>query len=412
LRHTRLVLLATLLGALLSGWCGNTEPKPKDGPPPLPTSAKPAAPARLQVLTEKEVTFYPTYGYKDAKGWNIDLRGWVHEDRPQLHRLLEILSNCSEAEMGNFRSRSADLLDDDKTFEKVIIKFDSDPDDKPYELSRSLSDGIVKLNLVLTDEKATQLLGTQASSNGWLTYRAVSSEHTGLGRVRLIEPDPNGVSLVSDIDDTIKITEIPAGTDIVLRNTFCLDFKSVREPDMAMKYKALGDIPIHYVSGGPEQLFGPLYDYLITGEGGFPEGTFHLKFFPKTLFSRETTRNLRDFIMSSLEVTYQHKLKEITTLMERFPDRKFILVGDSGEVDPEVYNEVRKRRPEQVKEIWIRDVINDELVNQFRLEGMTVIPVNPPICIESKHFAHLAAKMKEIYPTKTYQRNMAPPCGQ
>ena len=409
MKLTRLLLIAILMAAPFSGWCSDNDAKPVDGPPPLPTP--PPAPKRLQVLTEKEVTFYPTYGYKDAAGWNINLRGWVHEDRPQLHKFLERFSKCSEPEMGNFRSRTADILDDDKTFEKVIIKFDSDPDDKSYELSKSGSDGIVKLSLVFSNEKATQLLQKQTSSNGWLTYRAVSSKHTGLGRVRLIEPDPNGVSLVSDIDDTIKITGIPAGKDTVLRNTFCVDFKPVRDPDMAMKYKQVGDIPVHYVSGGPEQMFGPLYDYLITGEGGFPEGTFHLKFFPKNFFSSETTKNLIDFINSSLEVTYQHKLKEITTLMERFPDRKFILVGDSGEIDPEVYYEVRKRKPAQVKEIWIRDVINDDAVNHFRLEGMTIIPVSPPVCVENKHFDHLVAKIKEIYPTKTYQRNTAPPCG-
>ena len=399
------------MAAPFSGWCSDNDAKPISGPPPLPTPAPSTAPQRLQVLTEKEVTFYPTYGYKDAKGWNINLRGWVHEDRPKLHKLLERFSKCSEPEMGNFRSRTADIMDDDKTFETVIIKFDSDPDDKAYELSRSRSDGIVRLSLVFSNEKAAQLLEKQGSSNGWLTYRAVSGKHTGLGRIRLIEPDPNGLSLVSDIDDTIKITEIPAGKDVVLRNTFCVDFKPVRDPDMAMKYKELGDIPVHYVSGGPEQMFGPLYDYLITGDGGFPEGTFHLKFFPKNFFSSETTKNLIDFINSSLEVTYQHKLKEITTLMERFPDRKFILAGDSGEIDPEVYHEVRKRKPAQVKEIWIRDVINDNAVNHFRLEGMTIIPVSPPACVADKHFDHLTAKSKEIYPTKTYQRNTAPPCG-
>jgi hypothetical protein len=390
----------------------NAGPKPIETPSPQATPTNPAASPRPKVLTGKEVTFYPTYGYKDTKGWNINLRGWVHEDRPRLHQLLERFSKCNEAEMDNFRSRTADFMDDDKTFEKVIIKFDSDPDDQPYELSRSGSDGIVRLKLLLTEEKAAQLLEKQGSLNGWLTYRTVSAKHTGLGRVRLIAPDPNGISLVSDIDDTIKITEIPAGKDIVLRNTFCIDFKPVREPDMALKYKAAGDIPIHYVSGGPEQMFGPLYDYLIAGEGGFPEGTFHLKFFPKTAFSPTTTRNLVEFVKSGLNVTYEHKLKEITTLMERFPERKFILVGDSGEVDPEVYYTVRKRRPAQVKEIWIRDIINDAALNDFRLEGMTIIPVNPPVCIESKHFAHLAAKVKEIHLTKTYQRNMAPPCGQ
>lgn len=411
--HTHLLLLQILVAALLYGSCSGTGPNLGNATPTHGNAPKSAAvPKRILAPLGKEVTFYPTYGYRDGSGWNIALRGWVHEDRPDMNKLLERFSKCSESEMATFRSRSADFLDDDKTREEVIIKFDSDPDDKPYEFSRSKSDGIAKLNLVFTDEKAKELLGKQGSSNGWLTYRTVSGEHSGLGRVRLIEPDPNGVSLVSDIDDTIKITEVPGKKDVVLRNTFCLEFRPVREPDMATSYKGLGDIPIHYVSGGPEQLFGPLYDYLITGAGGFPEGTFHLKFVPKTAFSRETSSNFINYIKSSLEVTYKHKLAEITTLMERFPNRKFILVGDSGEIDPEVYSEIKKRRPAQVKEIWIRDVINDNVVNHFRLEGMTVIPVNPPVCVEDNHFIHLSKKVKEIYPTQTLKRNTTAPCGQ
>ncbi|MEK6280912.1 MAG: phosphatase domain-containing protein [Acidobacteriota bacterium] len=408
MKHTHLLLLTTLLAAILSGWCG---PRQKDGSV-LPSFVKQGAPERLKVVTEKEVTFYPTYSYKDAQGWNINLRGLVHKDQPLANHALAAFSKCNEGEETTFRARSGDLLDDAKTFEEVFIKFDSDPEDKPYKSPRSKSDGIVNLKLVLSDEQATRLLDQQNSSNGWLTYRAVSREHTGLGRVRLIQPDPNGISLVSDIDDTIKITQVPAGRDIVLRNTFCLDFKPVLEPDMAARYKELGDIPIHYVSGGPEQLFGPLYDYLIAGDGRFPEGTVHLKFFPTTAFSLETSRNLIEFIRSSLEVTYDHKLDTIETLMDKYPDRKFILVGDSGEIDPEVYNEVRKRRPAQVKEIWIRDVINDNVVNPFRLIGMTVIPVNPPVCMDDKHFDHLTKKFKKTYPNKTYQRNTTPPCGQ
>ena len=258
-----------------------------------------AAPARLQVQTEKEVTFYPTYGYRAGTNWNAQLRGWVHEDEKVRAegavKILKLIAKCNDAEVATVRSRSADFVDDNKKSEKVLVKFDSDPDNKAYEFTESKGDGIVKLDLVLTDDQAKRLLEQQKSPNGWLTFRAVSKEHTGLGRVRLIEPDPNGLSLISDIDDTIKATEVPAGTDTVLRNTFCLDFKSVVVPDMAAAYKGLGDIPVHYVSGGPEQLFGPLYDFLITGPGAFPEGTFHLKFFSGHP-SLESTNTLMRFL--------------------------------------------------------------------------------------------------------------------
>jgi phosphatidate phosphatase APP1 len=413
--NTHLAFLVVLIAALISGWCNGPEPpKPPSTPTPAP-STKTNALARLSVQTGKEVTFYPTYGYRVGTGWNAQLRGWVHEHRKieaeAPSRLLKLIAKCDDTQMKIVRSRSADLMDDDKNFEKVKVKFDSDPENKEYDFSKTESEGIYKLDLAFTDEKAKQLLEQQHSSNGWLTYRATSENHTGLGRVRLIEPDPNGVSLISDIDDTIKITEVPAGQATVLKNTFCLPFRAVPEPDLLAKYKLGDDIPVHYVSGGPEQLFGPLYDFLIIDPGGFPEGTFHLKFFPKNP-SIASASNIVRSLISSLDATYDHKLHEITTLMDRFPDRKFILVGDSGEVDPEVYNEIKKQRPAQVKEIVIRDVINDAVVNPFRLAGMTPIPVNPPICVEQTHFEHLSKKVEKFHPErpKPYIRN--PACGK
>jgi phosphatidate phosphatase APP1 len=39
-----------------------------------------------------------------------------------------------------------------------------------------------------------------------------------------------------------------------------------------------------------------------------------------------------------------------------FPRRKFLLVGDSGERDPEVYAEVARRHPDRVAGVAIREV--------------------------------------------------------
>ena len=99
--------------------------------------------------------------------------------------------------------------------------------------------------------------------------------------------------------------------------------------------------------------------------------------------------------------------------MNRFPRRQFILVGDSGEVDPEVYKRIKNDRPNQVKEIRIRDLINDAdpNANPYRLEGMVIIKADPVICVEEDHFKSLSKKLKEIDPTINYRRNTSPPCG-
>lgn len=407
---SRLLLLNVILVALLSGCSDKTDSVTNLLAPASPTPTPSTAPARLSAGTGEEVTFYPTFGYKDANGWVINLRGWVHEDSTIGNKLRAEFKECGDENRAIFQARTVDLVDESKKFERVIIKFDSDPENKTYEnVNRSKSDGIVTIDLNLTDERAKLLLEKQGSANGWLTYRAISGDHTGLGRVKLIESG-GGESLVSDIDDTIKITQVPAEKKLVLRNTFCLEFQPVLEPDMARMYKDRGDIPVHYISGGPEQMFGPLYDYLITGPGGFPEGTFHLKFFATPL-TAHGLRTIIDTAKGSMTVTKAHKIDKIKWLMEKFPERQFTLVGDSGEVDPEVYNEIKKLRPAQVKEIIIRDVINDDVVNHYRLAGMTIIKVAQPVCMDLKHFKDLKEIVNKAHPSEAYQRNSAPPCA-
>ena len=408
------VLLFTILFVALFGRCTKA-PEPGKGPiGALVNKLKSAAPPRLPAGEGEEVTFFPTYGYRAGNGWNIHLRSWAHQNRSHLDRavtklatvIATVKNKCDAAEMANFQSRANDFEDRDKSLEKVIIRFDADPEGKAYEFDhRSDANGIAELDLTLTDERAKQLLASQQSANGWLTFSAISDDHTGRGRIRLIEPQ--GVSLISDIDDTIKITDIPAGKDTVLKNTFCREFKSL--PEMAKSYSDLVDVPVHYVSGGPQQMFGPLYDFLIVEPGGFPEGTFHLNFFPHNILSADTIR----LVAGGFTSTFDHKVNEITKIMNKFPQRQFILVGDSGEVDPEVYKRIRSDRPNQVKEIQIRDLINDSdpNANPYRLEGMVIIKADPVICVDEGHFKSLAKKLKEIDPTKTYKRNTAAPCG-
>ena len=202
--HNRLLLLTTLMVALFSGWCTREAPKPENKVSALVNEVKSTAPQRLPAGSGEEVTFFPTYGYREGNGWNIKVRGWVHQDRSHLNKIVTKLmtalatvkNKCDSTEMTNFQSRSSDFEDDDKSLEKVIIKFDSDPDAKLYEFNRrSDANGIVVLDLTLTDDRAKQLLVSENSANGWLTFSAASGEHTGRGRIRLIEPD--GVSLIS-----------------------------------------------------------------------------------------------------------------------------------------------------------------------------------------------------------------------
>ena len=71
--------------------------------------------------------------------------------------------------------------------------------------------------------------------------------------------------------------------------------------------------------------------------------------------------------------TTEQKLLQISRIIGHFPERRFVLVGDSGEHDPEVYRDVRDRFPDQIEAIWIRDVVDDRHRNPERLKGMQII---------------------------------------
>jgi hypothetical protein len=133
--------------------------------------------------------------------------------------------------------------------------------------------------------------------------------------------DPEGVSVISDIDDTIKETEVTAGTRVVLRNTFLKDMQEV--PGMASVYNSWwkqGAV-FHYVSNSPWQLIPTLLEFFESHK--FPRGSAHLRLHDSVLKAYFTPQA-------------EHKLRSIRGIMRDFPQRKFILIGDSGEVDMEM----------------------------------------------------------------------------
>src|SRR6185503_17819591 len=353
-----------------------------------------------------EVTIYPTYGFLQATDWAIPLRGWVHQNRrlPDhlINELAQAVIHCTNDELSTFGPRFDDFADDSRSKKVVTIQFDGD--DEQHSFPASDLNGLIEMTVKMPADKAQALLARR-NSGGWLNFNVVSEGHRGTGKVNLI--GPRGLSVVSDIDDTIKVTEVPGDRNIVLKNTFCRPFVALSS--MIERYRGLGDAAFHYVSGGPCQLYEPLSEFLASA--GFPLGTFHLNYFPKNFLSEDTRALLIDSICGSLSRTYDHKVEQITRLMERFPEREFILSGDSGELDVEVYNRIRELFGARVREIWIRDVINDKAVNAFRLEGVnTIIEAEKIVCPTAEHHEKLTVVMQREH-QRPYAKNNLPPCA-
>ena len=182
--------------------------------------------------------------------------------------------------------------------------------------------------------------------------------------------------MISDIDDTIKVTEITAGEPTVLMNTFFRDFAAVS--CMAEMYRGVGgDVAFHYVSGGPWQMYRPLDDFLFSDPIVFPLGSFHMKSLRTNVFEKGSYEDAWKIIANgSQQATFEQKLMQIGAIMNHFPGRDFTLIGDSGEKDPEVYKQIREDFPRQVREIVIRVVADQATAASARFGGMILIPSN------------------------------------
>lgn len=159
--------------------------------------------------------------------------------------------------------------------------------------------------------------------------------------------EPTGVSLISDIDDTIKHSAIGGGAKEIFRNTFARELDELVVHGVKEWYNKLASmgVKMHYVSNSPWQLYPLLKQYFRLA--GLPPGSFHLK-------------RYSGMLQGIFEPTAERKRGALEQIMQDFPYRKFILVGDSGEADLEVYTELALAYPGRVLGIFIRDITTPE----------------------------------------------------
>jgi phosphatidate phosphatase APP1 len=65
---------------------------------------------------------------------------------------------------------------------------------------------------------------------------------------------------------------------------------------------------------------------------------------------------LKDWSPTVLGKHRSHKLGIIRTLLRTYPQLPFVLIGDSGEKDPEIYHQAAREHPGRIRAIYIRDV--------------------------------------------------------
>jgi Uncharacterized conserved protein (DUF2183) len=320
-----------------------------------------------EIKPDEQVVFFPTAAWYDEEEshWNVPIHGWIFEpehntwSREAVFDLLDDTLQFDEDSMDEklFRRRSAWLMVDNERGKRVQIRLG----ESLYDLTASTANGHFHTTLSISAEEAAKL-GVPPARDSWVKFSAVTQPtdpRTFSGQVQFVWPQ--GTSVVSDIDDTLKISDV-VDKKKLLENTFLKPYQATPGMIEAMRHLSQPAAAFHYVSASPWQLFPELQSF--TDEAGYPRGSWHLKSF----------RVLDRSFINLLTDPVNYKLAALEPILKRWPSRRFILIGDTGEKDPEVYGELARRYPEQIQKIWLRDVTGDKQVTARHQAAMRDVP--------------------------------------
>ena len=165
-----------------------------------------------------------------------------------------------------------------------------------------------------------------------------------------IAPDRSRRVIISDIDDTVMYTGVANKIKAFWR-LFAQDAESrVAFPGVSALYNALHDgasgnerNPLLYVSRGPWGIYEMLDAFFDAHD--IPIGPI--------LFLREWNVRLKSPLPRRAE---DHKADLIRSMLSLYSEMPFVLIGDSGQHDPEIYAKIVREHPDRVTAVYIRDV--------------------------------------------------------
>lgn len=295
-----------------------------------PAEPAPATSAAARISGKPlQVKLYRSYGNQET----VHIRGRVMEPEPQPP------VNADDSTLTNFL-RNLDNLSVD---EKVGIKVDLTIEGRTVRLV-SDAQGMLLVSSELFGQLKPGLHTVTAQLVPGQGYWAPLSEN----RLVIHPEQADSLGYVTDIDDTIKVSDVVNKLNAVRRLLFLNEKTAQAIAGTAALYQVLEqhdskqDGDIHYLSGSPLNLAEAIYQFLDIND--FPRGAVDLK---KWGFQKGDDNPIQQT---------DYKQAKLRLLLNTYPKRVFICFGDSGEKDPEIYRQISSEFPGRIKAIFINNV--------------------------------------------------------
>jgi phosphatidate phosphatase APP1 len=304
------------------------------------------------LFDKEDLLLVPSVAFRDhssslSSHWILYNQGWYYEENPVKALLME---------------KSLEIIVKKDLDKNRIKMFTAEGKEKKSlcinGFNRSMctktdDEGCIKNTFTITNQEIELF----HQPNGKIFYQVsvINKNLQKNGEIYLC--DDNGITFISDIDDTIKITEVTSSKQTLI-NTFSGDFKAVSGmADIYRYWKKEYNATFAYLTASPDQLYPFLREFFDREQ--FPSGSAHMRHY--TWFDT----NFIEFFMSSNYI--KKKIETLQMFLQNTHNRRFVLLGDIFQKDPDIYASIYAQYPNRIAQIFIRKYANDTN-GQQRLE--------------------------------------------
>ncbi|KAF5687506.1 actin patch 1 [Fusarium circinatum] len=334
-----------------------------------------------------QVLNIPPYGNWTNKGWNVRVHGNVYkipnlsqgkvDDLANVFLIDTSVDKLSKSQQAQARNvtRSIFVVQQDNV--EVKMNFVNNVDVSPDESGGAIDARGGSQNITMPHNTTLEgdfdafvvLKNTTGPNNGYLipgnetskiqTLNVYAEGKNNSGNATAYLVPPKGITIVSDIDDILRVTKIYEPKEGLL-NTFARPFTPwMNMPDIYANWSSsVKDLHFHYLTTTPEQA---TRNYMSFIYNTYPLGSFDTR--PLNFSDVSATLSIRRFLLDKV--------------FQTFPDRKFILVADTSNSDVmKDYPAMYKDYPGQVQCILLRNTSSTDSGDKFpyNTKGFKDIP--------------------------------------
>lgn len=309
---------------------------------------------------DEDILFFPTNARQlNDEQWEVPVHAWIYEmeegtvsrkiGRKLIGEILEFADVTEEQTHSEvFKERIKWFLVDNERNKVIQLGVDKEREQSP----RSVANGHIKF--------ATQITSNDQAGT-WVDIPVIVPETDKRSFAAQTQLIPRkGMSVISDIDDTVKVSEV-INKKALIQHVFFKDYEATKGMPAFYAELAKQGHYFHYISASPWQLYPSLKPFM---EQHYPKGCYSLRHF------RAKDSSFIAFLRSSMN----YKIEAISNIIERYPEHEFILIGDSGEKDPEVYAQIYRKFPKNIKQILIRKVAGSDLMDERKAQTFEGFP--------------------------------------